>query len=100
MFFLFAANQPGDSGVGVSSVGSSSMTFPAMKSQMSESTLEALNTKASVFAGRNFTENFHEFVDLCSLDVRERPTARYGHYQVFQVSCQLKTTYLNPFPCS
>ena len=74
--YIVSANQPGDSGVGYSSVGSSSMTFPAMRSQMSEATLEALDTKASVFANRTFTESFHEFVDLCSLDASERPSSR------------------------
>jgi len=73
----FATNQPGDSGVGVSSVGGSSSAFPTQAiKEMSESTLEALHSKASVFASRNFSESFHEFVDLCSLDALERPTAQ------------------------
>jgi len=74
----FATNQPGDSGVGYSSVGSSSMmtSFTAMQRQMSEATLEALNTKASVYANRTFTEQFHEFVDLCSLEASERPSSK------------------------
>ena len=75
---MIAANQPGDSGVGYSSVGSSSMmtSLTAMQRQMSEATLEALNTKASVYANRTFTEQFHEFVDLCSLEASERPSSK------------------------
>ena len=71
---LFFADQPGDSGVGVS-VDSSS-NFLSQK-QMSATTLQALKSKASIYARRSFTESFHDFVEYCSiLDANERPSAK------------------------
>jgi len=71
----FATNQPGDSGVGVS-VGSFQTSFPTQK-QMSANTLEALQTRSSLYADRAFSDVFHEFVDLCSiLDANQRPNAK------------------------
>jgi hypothetical protein len=73
---LSASQKPEDSGVGFS-VGSSYNMTGAASSQMSQAgTLQALSTRASLYANRIFSETFHDFVsDSSILEPTDRPSA-------------------------